>query len=141
MDNFDLLIEGKDNRKTQINNIINSSYHIYSHLMKFVGASYNSKSWVNTVYEQSSQLRDITNASYWREAETHIEEVKRKAIQEYVKERNPNADTALGIVLQTFPTLSSLQYWGPLKQFMIYWCSKANNTESKEVIEHINRKG
>ena len=141
MENFDLLNESRGNRRTEVNNIINSSYHIYSHLMKFVGANYNSKSWADTVYNQSNQLRGITNAGFWREAEGRFEEVKRKAIKEYIDEKNPNADTAFGIVYQSFPNLYSLQSWPNLKAFMIDWCSKSNDKVSQDVIDHINRKG
>lgn len=135
----DFILEKGDSRTTMVNNIVASSIHIYSHLMKFVGAKYKSKSWVKTVHEQNRQLLEVNNNSYWREAEGKIDTIKRKAIAEYVKEGNQNPEVALSIVLQSFPNLESLKSIGRLNAFMIEWCKKDKSDLAKDVLEYFER--
>ena len=135
----DFILEKGDSRTTIVNNMIASSIHMYSHLMKFVGAKYKSKSWVKTIREQNRQLLEVNNNSYWREAESKIDSIKRKAISEYVKESNQNPEVALGIVLQSFPNLESLKSIGKLNAFMIEWCKKDKSDLAKDVLEYIER--
>lgn len=104
-------------------NIENSASHIYSHLMKIVSVKNKSGSWVKTVFEQYEQLIEITNETFWRDVKKdpiRLERIKRKAIHEYIKDGNLNANVWYNFVDNEFNhDIREFQNLEKLRDFMI----------------------
>lgn len=128
-----------ESKAGDINNIVNSSYHIYSHLMKFVTVRPILPGWIGTINEQCDQLMGIANATCWREvtgSPSKLAKIKRKAIEEYNKDnKNMNGEIAFNIVYNDFYDITKFRDKSILKDYMI---SHLDPVKDKEIIEKIN---
>ncbi len=135
-----LLNEGE--KSGNISNIKKSSYHIYSHLMKIVMLNNILTDWFGTIFEQNDQLMGITNKSHWTEAKQKMNFIKRKAIEEYTEDGNPNAEIAFNIVHNDFPNIELFKDRGLLKDYIIKYINKKSISpkEKDKLINIVNSK-
>ena len=127
-----------ESRSGDTHNIIESSALIYAHLMKYISVKPILTSWIDTIFEQSRQLNNITNISYWRNVlynPSKIKSIQRKAISIYTKDGNMNGESVFSIVYQDFPSIEMFKSIENLKKYMI---SKSDNNIN--IINYINRK-
>lgn len=111
-----------ESRAGDISNIVKSSAHIYSHLMKFISVKPILTSWVKTIDNQSGMLTGITNASFWRDVTNDplkLEKIKRRAIDEYERDGNRNGDIQFNIVYNTFYDITMFKNRAMLKSYMM----------------------
>ena len=128
----------ENNRAGSIGNIINSSAHIYSHLMKFISVRPISKRWINTIKVQSGQLAEITNVSYWRDVTNNpskLEKIKRDAITEYEKDGNKNAEVQFNIVHNDLYDITKFKDINILKNYML---DHLDPIKDSEIVDYIN---
>lgn len=140
---IDIMMESA---KTSVSKIENCSIHIYSHLMKMVTNDSIHKDWVQTVYEQHRQLKQITNSSYWKVVsndESKMRDIKNKAMEEYIEDHNTNAEAAFNAVYNGirgmnngFSSITKFQDWNALKKFMIFNAEFHGDDEMVEYIEN-----
>ena len=119
MDNYEIIEESRKGEKSTIEN---SSIHIYSHLMKFISVKPILPGWIGTISEQSRNLIEITNASYWRDVTNNpskLAKIKRKAIIEYEDDGNRNGDIQFTIVYNTFSNITMFKDRALLKSYML----------------------
>ena len=113
-----------ESRAGDISNIVNSSAHMYSHLMKFISVRPILPGWIGTIINQSNELNKITNKSYWRDVinnPSKLEKIKREAIAEYEDDGNRNGDIQFTIVHNTFNNITMFKDRDMLKSYMLIY--------------------
>ena len=138
MDN--ILDEGV--KSGNIQNIKNSSYHIYSHLMKIVMINNILTGWIGTIFEQNKQLIDITNKSHWISAKQKMDYIKNKAIKEYTDDGNSNGEIAFNIVYNDFPNIELFKDKELLRNYIIKCINKKSISarDKDELINYVKSK-
>ena len=129
-----------ESRSGDVQNIVKSSSHIYSHLMKIVMNKEVLKRWINTVIAQNEELLKITNKTYWAEAKTKMNSIKVKAINEYVADGNNNEYVAFNIVYNDFSNIELFKDKNKLKNYMIKSVKSKNISNKDELISYIESK-
>ena len=125
-----------ESRSGDISNIIKSSTHIYSHLMKFISIKPKLTSWVSTIYEQSGQLNNITKVSYWREVtnnKSKLLKIRNDAIAKYSKDGNSNGEIYFNIVYNDFYDIDKFKDKDLLKSYLLNHC----DSDEKDMYEYI----
>lgn len=134
------------NAKKEEKNIKASCTLIYQHLMKFVSVKDHSKvsttgSWIGTIFEQNKQLKDLNNATAWRNANTeyNVKKIQSEALEKYKYENKHDKEPSkkLSEVINSFDNIEDLKDTKKIADFLY---DKLDPVKDNGWIEKINDK-
>lgn len=135
MNNIEIINESE--RKGNISNIMRSSSHMYSHIMKVISIRPILTGWIGTIKNQIKELNKITNSSHWREVldnPTRLSKIKEDALKDYAKDGNLNGEIYFNLVYNDINDISKFKDKEFIKNYLI---SKLDPRKDKDMIDYI----